>query len=45
MSSLRRRVDESKVSVYLGKTGISMLIASVMAMAFYGLSTVVKGMI
>ena len=45
MASLRRRVDESKVSVYLGKTGISMLIASVMAMAFYGLTTVVKGMI
>ena len=45
MASLRRRVDESKVSVFLGKTGISMLIASVMAMAFYGLTTVVKGMI
>ena len=45
MASLRRRVDESKVSVYLGKTGISMLIASVMAMAFYGLTTVVKGII
>ena len=44
MASLRRRVDETKVSVYLGKTGITMLIASVMAMAFYGLSTVIKGL-
>lgn len=44
MASLRRRVDETKVSVYLGKTGITMLIASIMAMAFYGLSTVIKGL-
>ena len=44
MASLRRRVDETKISVYLGKTGITMLIASVMAMAFYGLSTVIKGL-
>ncbi len=44
MASLRRRVDETKVSQYLGKTGITMLIASVMAMAFYGLSTVIKGL-
>ena len=44
MASLRRRVDETKVSVYLGKTGITMLIASVMAMAVYGLSTVIKGL-
>lgn len=44
MASLRRRVDETKISVYLGKTGITMLIASVMAMAFYGLSSVIKGL-
>ena len=44
MASLRRRVDETKISVYLGKAGITMLIASVMAMAFYGLSTVIKGL-
>ncbi|MBR4330570.1 MAG: NADH:ubiquinone reductase (Na(+)-transporting) subunit E, partial [Candidatus Riflebacteria bacterium] len=44
MASLRRRVDETKVSVYLGKTGITMLIASILAMAFYGLSTVIKGL-
>ena len=44
MASLRRRVDESKVSVYLGKTGITMIIASVMAMAFYGLSSIIKGL-
>ena len=44
MASLRRRVDETKISIYLGKTGITMLIASVMAMAFYGLSTVIKGL-
>ena len=44
MASLRRRVDETKISLYLGKTGITMLIASVMAMAFYGLSTVIKGL-
>ncbi len=44
MASLRRRVDETRVSLYLGKTGITMLIASVMAMAFYGLSTVIKGL-
>ena len=44
MASLRRRVDETKISVYLGKTGITMLIASIMAMAFYGLSSVIKGL-
>ncbi|MBQ3644541.1 MAG: NADH:ubiquinone reductase (Na(+)-transporting) subunit E [Candidatus Riflebacteria bacterium] len=44
MASLRRRVDETRISIYLGKTGITMLIASVMAMAFYGLSTVIKGL-
>ena len=44
MASLRRRVDETRISLYLGKTGITMLIASVMAMAFYGLSTVIKGL-
>ncbi len=44
MASLRKRVDETVVPLYLGKTGITMLIASIMAMAFYGLSTVVNGM-
>ncbi len=42
MASLRRRVDETAVPIYLGKTGIAMLIASVMAMAFYGLSSICK---
>ena len=45
MASLKRRVDESSVSVYLGKTGISMIIASIMAMAFYGISSLMKGLI
>lgn len=43
MASLRKRVDETVIPVYIGKTGITMLIASIMAMAFYGLSTVVNG--
>lgn len=45
MASLKRRVDETAISVYIGKTGISMLIASIMAMAFYGFSNIVKGLI
>lgn len=41
MASLRRRIDMSSVSQYLGKTGITMLTASIMAMAFYGLSSII----
>ncbi len=42
MASLRRRVDESSISIYLGKTGLTMLIASIMSMAFYGLTIIIK---
>ena len=43
MASLRRRIDMGCVSKYLGKTGITMLTASIMALAFYGLSRIVLG--
>lgn len=41
MASLRRRIDMTAVSVYLGKTGIAMITASILAMAFYGLSGII----
>ncbi len=42
MASLRRRIDMSSVSQYLGKTGITMLTASIMAMSFYGISSIIN---
>ena len=45
IASLRRRVNISSISVYLGERGITMLIASIIAMAFYGLTTAMKGFI
>lgn len=45
MASLRQKVDKKGIPVYLGETGITMLIASIMAMAFYGLTSVIKGII
>ena len=45
IASLRRRVDTSSISIYLGERGITMLIASIIAMAFYGLTTAMKGLI
>jgi Na+-transporting NADH:ubiquinone oxidoreductase subunit E len=38
IASLRRRVDMSAVPAELGKTGLTMIIAAVMAMAFSGLT-------
>lgn len=43
MASIRRRLDMTKVPEYLGKTGITMLIAAIMAMAFSGLSQIIGG--
>ncbi len=43
MASLKQRIDKTAISTYLGETGITMLIASIMAMAFYGLTTIARG--
>lgn len=42
MASLRRRLNMSAISPYLGNTGITMLIAAVMALAFSGLSAIIR---
>ena len=41
MASLRKRICMSAVSPYLGKTGIAMITACIMALAFYGLSSII----
>ena len=43
MASLKHRIDKTAISTYLGEIGITMLIASIMAMAFYGLTTIARG--
>lgn len=43
LAALRRRVDMSEVSPHLGKTGISMVLAAIMALAFSGLAAVING--
>ena len=40
MASIRRRIDMANISPYLGKTGITMIIAAIIAMAFSGLSEI-----
>lgn len=42
MASIRRRIDLADVSPHLGKTGITMVIAAIMAMAFSGLSEIIS---
>ena len=41
LAALRRRVDMTAVSPHLGKTGITMILAAIIAMAFSGLAEVV----
>lgn len=43
LAALRRRIDMTAVSPHLGKTGISMILAAVIAMAFSGLAEVISG--
>lgn len=38
IASIRRRINMEFIPVYLGKTGISMIIAAIIAMAFTGIS-------
>jgi Na+-transporting NADH:ubiquinone oxidoreductase subunit E len=43
IASLRRRIDFAAVPPYLGKTGITMLVAAVIALAFSGLGELMSG--
>ncbi len=43
IASLRRRIDLSVVPQHLGKTGVTMLIAAVIALAFSGLGDLMSG--
>lgn len=43
IASLRRRLDFTAVPAHLGKTGITMLIAAVIALAFTGVSELLAG--
>lgn len=42
MASIRRRIDMADISPHLGKTGIAMIIAAIIAMAFSGLSEIIS---
>lgn len=42
IASLKRRLDMTKVPDSLGKTGVTMLIAAIMAMAFQGLGEILN---
>lgn len=42
MASVRRRIDMTAVSPHLGRTGITMVIAAIFAMAFSGLSEIIR---
>ncbi|HNS09497.1 MAG TPA: Rnf-Nqr domain containing protein [Candidatus Ozemobacteraceae bacterium] len=43
IASMRRRIELAAVSPHLGRTGVTMLIAAVMAMAFTGLAGLFNG--
>ncbi|PKL44579.1 MAG: NADH:ubiquinone reductase (Na(+)-transporting) subunit E [Candidatus Riflebacteria bacterium HGW-Riflebacteria-1] len=43
IASVRRRIDLTAVPVHLGKTGITMLIAAVIALAFSGITELMSG--
>ncbi len=43
LAALRRRIDMTMVSPHLGKTGISMILAAILALAFSGLADVING--
>ncbi|OGK11505.1 MAG: hypothetical protein A2W80_19605 [Candidatus Riflebacteria bacterium GWC2_50_8] len=43
IASVRRRIDLTVVPVHLGKTGITMLIAAVIALAFSGITELMGG--
>ena len=43
IASVRRRIDLNAVSPHLGKTGITMLIAAVIALAFSGVGELMSG--
>ncbi len=43
MASLRRRIDLKSVPQELGKTGITMIIAAIIALAFSGISELING--
>lgn len=43
IASLRRRVDFAQVPAHLGKTGLTMLIAAVIALAFSGVGELLSG--
>lgn len=43
IASVRRRIDLAVVPVHLGKTGITMLIAAVIALAFSGITELMGG--
>jgi len=43
IASLRRRIDFAAVPPHLGKTGITMLVAAVIALAFSGLGELMSG--
>ncbi|HNX77601.1 MAG TPA: Rnf-Nqr domain containing protein [Candidatus Rifleibacterium sp.] len=43
LAGLRRRINMSVISPHLGKTGISMILAAVLAMVFSGLAEVISG--
>lgn len=43
LASLRKKIDMDSVPAALGKTGIAMVLAAILSMAFSGISELVKG--